>query len=258
MGAHIFLVGADNYEVCIENGVYGCVMPRKEWNSDILDLRDKGQVWTFDLGPVQQKNQYKITMSEARELLRLLLRNNPVRGETQTIIKPYMPASSTIPVLLDLSSSQNGKVRYEGWLNAWFMSALSKGQITHLVGEYDEFLNLVPTTFNKVMDLFLTHVAKVDSIEVIYKYTCIELKTDRASEQDLAQVLRYEDWLTRKMAGGDREMIQSILVAHSFTDEVKSYVRNRRKIEEKTVRLISYRVVRGNQDIDLTEELLDA
>jgi hypothetical protein len=32
MGAHIFLVGADNFDVCIENGVYGCVMPQNEWN----------------------------------------------------------------------------------------------------------------------------------------------------------------------------------------------------------------------------------
>jgi hypothetical protein len=43
----------------------------------ILDLRDKGYIWTFDLSPVQQKNQYKITMDEARELLRLILRIIP-------------------------------------------------------------------------------------------------------------------------------------------------------------------------------------
>lgn len=128
MGAHVFLVGEDNFEVCIRHGVYGCVMPSTEWNkaeivagilsiqpgdlvffyvknrgvyglwkvigapyfdetkvwandqqlfpyrfsfepavgyfskpvslSDVLDLRDKGRIWTFDLNPVQQKNQY--------------------------------------------------------------------------------------------------------------------------------------------------------------------------------------------------------
>jgi hypothetical protein len=138
MGAHIFLVGEENFDVCIERGVYGCVMPSKEWNrgeivsgilsiqtgdlvffyvknkgvyglwkvigepffdetriwpskeqtfpyrfsfeaavgqfekpislNDVLDLHDKGRIWTFDLNPVQQKNQYKITMDEAREL----------------------------------------------------------------------------------------------------------------------------------------------------------------------------------------------
>ena len=32
MGAHIFLVGADNFHRCMERGIYGCVMPTKEWN----------------------------------------------------------------------------------------------------------------------------------------------------------------------------------------------------------------------------------
>ena len=32
MGAHIFLVSENNFEVCIRRGVYGCVMPRTEWN----------------------------------------------------------------------------------------------------------------------------------------------------------------------------------------------------------------------------------
>ena len=158
MGAHIFLVGEDNFDVCIRRGVYGCVMPSTVWNkaeviagilsiqpsdfvffyvknkgvfglwktigkpyfddvqvwgdkeqtfpfrisfepavghfpapisiSDVLDLRDKGRVWTFDLNPVQQKNQYKITTDEARELLRLLLRNNPIRRNHDSIPEP--------------------------------------------------------------------------------------------------------------------------------------------------------------------------
>jgi len=103
MGAHIFLVGEDNFEVCTRRGVYGCVMPGTEWN--------KAEVIA-------------------------------------------------------------GRVRYEGWLNAWFMRSLARGEL---------------------MDIFLTHVATVDSIDVLYKYTCIELKVDRATEQDLAQILRYQD-----------------------------------------------------------------
>jgi len=161
MGAHIFLVGEGNFEVCTRRGVYGCVMPGTERNkaeviasilsiqagdlvffyvknqgvyglwkvvgepyfdetkvwadaqqmypyrfsiepavgyfpkpvslSGVLDLRDKGRIWTFDLNPVQQKNQYKVTMDEARELLRLLLRNNPIRQDPLPITDPYVP-----------------------------------------------------------------------------------------------------------------------------------------------------------------------
>lgn len=322
MGAHIFLVGEDNFEVCVRRGVYGCVLPSTEWNraeviagilsiqpddlvffyvrnkgiyglwkivgepyfdqtkiwadtnqmfpyrfsfetavgsfpvpvslSDVLDLRDKGRIWTFDLNPVQQKNQYKITTDEARELLRLLLRNNPVREPSLPIKDPYVPqARGTVEV--ELSRSQSGRVQYESWLNAWFMRSLARGELKSLLGDYREFLNLVPTTFNKVMDVFLTRVATLDSVEVVYKYTCIELKADRAADQDLAQVLRYEDWLARRLCGGDKEMIQSVLVARRFSDPIVEYVRNRRRIEEKTVRLIEYCVIEDNLTIDLRE-----
>jgi hypothetical protein len=323
MGAHIFLVGENNFELCVERGVYGCVLPTKRWNeaeivagmlsiepgdlvffyvknsgvyglwkivgeiyfdktkiwdndeqlfpyrfsfesvvgyfpkpislTDIFDLRDKGRIWTFDLNPVQQKNQYKITMDEARELLRLLLRNNPLYTTPQPILNRYMPPATCGKITVDLISDRNGEVKYEGWLNAWLMRSLAQGKSKSLLGNYQEFINLVPTTFNRVMDVFLTHVETVDSIDVVYKYTCIELKKDRATEQDLTQILRYEDWLARKLADGDHEMIQSILIAKRFADDVIDYVKTRRRVEEKTVRLITYRITDERQDIELEE-----
>lgn len=324
MGAHILLVGEDNFEVCTRLGLYGCVMPNTAWNraeviagvfsiqpgdlvffyvknkgifglwrivgepyfdatkvwsdeerlfpyrfsleptvgyfprpvalNDVLDLHDKGRVWTFDLNPVQQKNQYKITMDEARELLRLLLRNNPIRHPARAISGAYVPATYD-RINIEFGEVQAGRVQYEGWLNAWFMRSLARGELKDLLGDYREFLNLVPTTFNKVMDIFLTHVTTVESIDVLHKYTCIELKIDRAVEQDLKQILRYEDWLARKLAAGDGEMIQSILVARRFADDVIDYVRNRRRIEEKTVRLVSYKVTGDEDGIELREEI---
>lgn len=322
MGAHILLVGNDNFAVCVERGVYGCVMPNTEWNraevvagilglqpddlvffyvknkgvygvwkvagepyydetkiwsdteqlypyrfsfepalgyfptpvslSDILDLRDKGRIWTFDLNPVQQKNQYKITTEEARELLRLLLRNNPIRENPRPISARYAPESPRVIDIM-LSSKHGERVGYEGWLNAWFMRSLAGGKLRDKFGDCREFLNLVPTTFNKVMDIFLTHVTTVDSVDVTYKYTCIELKTDRATEKDLTQLLRYEDWLARRIGSGDKEMVQSVLVANRFARPVVEYVKNRERIEEKTVRLIRYRVTDDAQDVILEE-----
>jgi hypothetical protein len=325
MGAHIFLVGEDNFEICKGRGVYGCVMPNTEWNraevvagvlsiqpddlvffyvknrgiyglwkvvgepyfdetkvwadekrmfpyrfsfepavghfpepvslNDVLDLHDKGRVWTFDLNPVQQKNQYKITTDEARELLRLLLRNNPIRQRHCGIPDAYIPPARG-EIRVEFVSGQSGRVQYEGWLNAWFMHSLARGELKDLLGDYREFLNLVPTTFNKVMDIFLTHVALVDSVDVVYKYTCIELKADRVTEKDLTQVLRYEDWLARRLAAGDKEMVQSMLVARRFSDDVRDYVRARQRIEEKTVRLITYHVTEDKQGIELQEETI--
>ena len=313
MGAHIFLVGEDNFKICRQKGVYGCVVPLKEWNkaeiiagilsvklddlvffyvknkgvygvwkvinepffdetkvwenedqrypfrisfvptiaefhqpiilSDIFDLRDKGRIWTFDLNPVQQKNQYKVTLSESKELLRLLLRNNPIRKEKTDIPSIYVPND---PKKIEIdTSSDNGKFKYEGWLNAWFINEFAIGRLKDLFGDYHEFLNLVPTTFNRVMDIFLTHVTNIDGIDVLHKYSCIELKVNRGDVQDLTQLLRYEDWLARKLAAGDHDMVQSILVGAQFSDELISYVKERRNIEEKVVRLISYQIENG-------------
>jgi len=59
--------------------------------------------------------------------------------------------------------------------------------------------------------------------------------------------------LVRKLANGDNEMVQSILVAFDFQDKVLEYVQKRRTIEEKTVRLLKYRVTKEQNDIILTE-----
>ena len=158
--------------------------------------------------------------------MRLLLRNNPIRKPTKPIDDPYLRPAAAPSIKIDFScNNQPGQIRYEGWLNAWLMDALSQGKFQELFGEYKEFLNLVPTTYNKVMDAFLTHIAEIDGMEVLYKFRCIELKTDRASLDDLTQILKYEEWIRRRLAAGDSHMVQSILLAHSFSADVVEYVR---------------------------------
>jgi len=122
-----------------------------------------------------------------------------------------------------------------------------------LIGDYKDFINYVPTSFNKVMDLFLTHVTPIDSVEILHKFTCIELKTDIVIEENLKQIIRYENWLIRKLADGDSEMVQSILVGFDFDKEVLNYREKRKLIEEKSVRLIKYKVDIERNDILLEE-----
>ena len=103
------------------------------------------------------------------------------------------------------------------------------------------------------MDLFLTHVTPIDSVEILHKFTCIELKTDIVIEENLKQIIRYENWLIRKLADGDSEMVQSILVGFDFDKEVLNYREKRKLIEEKSVRLIKYKVDIERNDILLEE-----
>ena len=83
-------------------------------------------------------------------------------------------------------------------MNAWFMNAFARGKLKDFLGEYRDFLNYVPTSFNTVMDIFLTHSTRVDDVDVLHKFTCIELKTGICNRDNLEQIVKYENWLTRK------------------------------------------------------------
>lgn len=326
MGYHVFLVGEENFDVCVKRGVYGGIhssssSKSKQMNSeviagfagikvgdfvffyvknkgiyglwrvvlgpfydetpiwsdttqlypyrvcfepivrkfskpvvmnDILDLKDKGRIWTFDLGAVTKKSHHPITTAEGKELIRLLLRNNPIYAEPEAIPQPYLP-SDPKPLPLIFESDKKGRLRYEGYLNAWFMQTFAHGKLKQLIGDYADFLNFVPTSFNKVMDIFLTHITTVDSVDILHKFTCMELKTGTVVETDLNQIVRYENWLIRKLADGDSEMIQSILVGFNFDEKVVNYCKQRKAIDEKTVRLLRYKVNSTKNDLILEE-----
>jgi hypothetical protein len=239
------------YRVCFEPSIR--YFPRPIVLSDILDLQDKGKIWTFDPGfsAMRLKNHNPITSDEGKELLRLLLRNNPVFQAVAPISKPY--SSNNVELPLSLATDSKGHLKYEGFLNACFMKSFVNGRFKDTIGEYGDFLNYVPTSFNKVMDIFLTHITAIDGVDILHKYTCIELKTGIGIEENLNQIIKYENWLIRKLAGGDNEMVQSILVAFDFQDKVLEYVRKRKAIEEKTVRLLKYRVTDKHDDIVLSE-----
>lgn len=238
------------YRICFEPTVRKFSNPVAM--ADILDSRDKGKIWTFDLGAITRKSHHPITTNEGKELIRLLLRNNPIFVNPDVIHQPYLPSKKD-PLPLSLECDRKGCLRYEGYLNAWFMQAFVHGKSKELIGDYRDFLNFVPTTFNKVMDIFLTHVTTIDSVDILHKFTCMELKTGTISEGDLNQIIKYENWLIRKLADGDSEMVQSILVGFDFDKKVIEYRSKRKTIEEKIVRLIKYKVDTQKNDIILEE-----
>lgn len=237
------------YRVCFEPSIR--YFPKPIVLSDVLDLRDKGKIWTFDLGTITKKSQQPITTEEGKELIRLLLRNNPIFYPLTQISEPFSATQDALP--LKLETDRKGQIKIEGYLNAWFMRSFAQGKLKNIIGEYYDFLNHVPTSFNTVMDIFLTHVTSVDGVDVLHKFTCIELKTGTCTEGDLNQIIKYENWLVRKLAGGDTEMVQSILIGFDFDDKVRDYVQKRKFIEEKTVRLLQYRVNPQADDIILSE-----
>ena len=237
------------FRICFEPIIRN--FPRPVALSDLLDARDRGVLWTFDLSTRQRKNHNPITEVEGKELIRLLLRNNPVFRPTASIADQYPPQDAQIPI--DLATDASGRIKLEGFLSAWLTRQLVEGRLRHLFGEYRDVVNFVPTSFNTVMDLFLTHITQVDSVDILHKYSCIELKTDIGGQKELQQLIKYEKWLVRKLANGDAEMIQPILIAHSFDDSVREYVSRRSFLEDRTVRLMEYRVDADRDLIHLEE-----
>ncbi|MFP3975960.1 MAG: hypothetical protein ACLFVK_07050, partial [Dehalococcoidia bacterium] len=84
-------------------------------------------------------------------------------------------------------------------------------------------------------------------------FTCMKLKTGIVSEDNLNQIIRYENWIARRLGDGDSEMVQGILVGFDFNKEVLEYWRKRKAIEEKTIRLIKYRVNPSRDGITIEE-----
>lgn len=238
------------YRVCFEPAVRKFSTP--VYMADILDLRDKGKIWTFDLGTITKKSHQPVTTSEGKELLRLLLRSNPISIEPGVIPKPYSPLVKN-PLPLDFRCDNKGRLKYEGYLNAWFMQSFAKEKLKDIIGDYRDCLNFVPTSFNKVMDIFLTHVTTIDSVDILHKFTCMELKSGTVTEEDLNQIVKYENWLIRKLADGDSEMVQSLIVGFDYDEKVVEYRNKRKTIEEKTVRLFRYEVIEDKSDIVLIE-----
>ena len=133
------------------------------------------------------------------------------------------------------------------------MHEFANGKLKELIGDYSDFLNYVPTSFNTEMDIFLTHVTRIDSVDILHKFTCMELKRGKCDKAVLKQLVKYEEWLTRKRAGGDKEMVQGILVGYDFTPEVLDYASKRKEIEGRTIRPIRYRVNSSHNDLELEE-----
>jgi hypothetical protein len=237
------------FRVCIEPVIRG--FPRPIAPSDLLDLRDRGLLWTFDLSARVRKNHSPLTEAEGKELIRLLLRNNPVTQPTIPIANPYPAQDAALP--LDLSVDNSGRLRYEGYLNAWLTRQLAEGRLRNVIGEYRDVINYVPTSFNTIMDLFLTHVTQVDSVDILHKFSCLELKTDIGGQRELQQLIKYENWLVRRLANGDTEMVQPMMIAKSFEPSVLEYVSRRKYLEAKTVRLLTYEVDQTRGLISLQE-----
>lgn len=194
---------------------------------DVADLIEKKRIWSFPHPITMERTRgarsvNPITHNEARELIHLFLRDNPVLKPAKPLQSPYVPATSR-RIRLNLDVKANGSLRFESNLQAWFNAALARREpkIQNLVGEYSEFLSGVPAG-EKRIDLLCIHAKSPDRYHLSkpYLFTIIELMTGRGDFDHFNRLMYYQDWVVDRLAGGNRKGVQSVLVAKGFKGDV--------------------------------------
>lgn len=149
---------------------------------------------------------------------------NAQESETST---PY-----TYPIDMSLfvkrhASPDSGTFQRETYLETSLLLDLStKGTSAFdLFGKWDYLSHQVhaspakPIRYMNKMDVFGYHWIAGTSPrqKMISRYLVIELKKDKANAADVAQLMRYIDWVCSEYADGDYSMVEGCLVAHDFT-----------------------------------------
>lgn len=194
---------------------------------DVADLIEKKTIWSFPHPITMERTRgarsvNPITLDEARELIHLFLRDNPIMRPARPMQNPYVPATLR-RIKLDLDVKANGNIRFESNLQAWFNAKLARREpkILNLIGEHSEFLTGVPAG-EKRIDILCIHSKPPDKYHLPkpYLFTVIELMTGRGDFDHLNRLLYYRDWVIDRLAGGNRKSVQSVLVAKGFKPEV--------------------------------------
>ena len=79
-----------------------------------------------------------------------------------------------------------------------------------------------------------------------YKYSVIELKKDISKPINITQLIRYSQWAAGRLANGELEMIQPILIAAGFQDDT---IRKAKESDfnQRGIKLFQYEVVSNNK-----------
>lgn len=74
----------------------------------------------------------------------------------------------------------------------------------------------------------------------------IELKVEKATPHDIEKVLDYSKWVAERLCGGEREIVQPILIAHSFP---KTTIEKSKEISFglREIKLFKYIVIDENE-----------
>lgn len=186
----------------------------------------------------------------AQVLVELLVKLNGNAINKLKSMRSY-PNKSAEEVTLPIGKlSKNSRVLLEDILRGWMIANIdnpNQGDIRKIFGPVEDiewFANNVPYhVTRKNIDILIYHKnAKYTGYPLRYRYTVVELKKDKAEAKDISQVIEYSKWVAGRLAGGEVEMVQPILIAFDFKKSAIMKVKNS-DFSNKGIECYRYKVV---------------
>lgn len=193
-----------------------------------------------------------ITNEAAQALIELLVKVNTIDKKYENF-NPYHPQDKTEQIYLPLNL-ETKRVDLEDILRGYLISVLDKksdGGLYEIFGPTDDiewYANNVPYHITqKNIDILCFHKNfKYTGMPLRYKYSIIELKKDISKSQDITQLIRYSQWAASRLANGELEMIQPILIASGFQkDAIKKAKES--DFNQRGIKLFSYKVISNTE-----------
>lgn len=221
----------------------------------------EAKFWGWFYRKIQGSRGVNTINPEAAEgLIELLVKINGNAAQIPENIQFYPETGTRTPITLPLLQlSENGKLKLEDILRAWLIGHLdeeNREDLRQIFGPAEDlewFANNVPYhVTQKNIDILCYH--KNDTytgFPLRYKFSVVELKRDRAQEDDVTQVIEYSKWVAGRLAGSEIETVQPIIIAYDFKRQAILKARNS-DFSDRGILFIKYRVV-SNDDIAFEE-----
>ena len=186
-----------------------------------------------------------ITPEAAEALIELLVKVNG-RDVKYANFDPYKPQG--LEKIQFSFATQNSKVVLEDYLRGYIISKMTDDkELEKFLGKLDDiewYANNVPYHITqKNIDILVFHKNfRYTNAPLRYKYSVIELKKDIVKPNDVSQLIRYAQWTSGRLANGEVEMIQPILIGYDFSEDAIKKSKSA-DFNERGIILVKYKVV---------------
>jgi len=204
-------------------------------------------IWTY------RKNQgprgcNTITPEATEALVELLVKVNGAAGVYEGLEKYAPDASKRVEFCL---RRVDERLALEDFLRGYLLARIGNGnELDDIFGPREDIEwvgNNVPYHISrKNIDLLAFHTnLKYTAVPLRYKYSVVELKKDTVQARDVSQVLQYSRWVAGRLANGEVEMVQPILVAYDFSRAALRKAKDQ-EFNKTGIILAKYRAVSEN------------